>query len=107
MEGKMIRRKFMVPVSATHMLSAIFFLCKTFELGFFNPDGRFNNGKYIGIWYYLLKPQRVVWVANRDSPLPLSDPPFGVFAFKDDGMVMKLMDSWNLVLSDNISGEIL
>ena len=23
------------------------------------------------------------------------------------GMVMKLMDSWNLVLSDNISGEIL
>ncbi|WJZ99560.1 hypothetical protein VitviT2T_017994 [Vitis vinifera] len=141
------------------MLSTIFFLCsvlycsardtitpedwlrndggtlvsvgKTFELGFFNSDGRFNNGKYIGIWYYLLKPQRVVWVANRDSPLPLFDPPFGVFAIKDDGklklldengkvhwssntetslstgMVMKLMDSGNLVLSDNRSGEIL
>ncbi|WJZ99588.1 hypothetical protein VitviT2T_018016 [Vitis vinifera] len=141
------------------MLSTIFFLCsvlycsardtitpedwlrndggtlvsvgKTFELGFFNSDGRFNNGKYIGIWYYLLKPQRVVWVANQDSPLPLSDPPSGVFAIKDDGklklldengkvhwssntetslstgMVMKLMDSGNLVLSDNRSGEIL
>ena len=80
---------------------------------------------------YLLKPQRVVWVANRDNPLPLSDPPSGVFAIKDDGklklldengkvhwssntetslstgMVMKLMDSGNLVLSDNRSGEIL
>ena len=80
---------------------------------------------------YLLKPQRVVWVANRDNPLPLSDPPSGVFAIKDDGklklldengkvhwssntetslstgMVMKFMDSGNLVLSDNRSGEIL
>ena len=104
---------------------------QTFELGFFIPKGGFNNGKYIGIWYYLSKPQRVVWVANRDNPLPFSDPPSRVFAIKDDGklklldengqvhwssntktflstgMVMKLMDSGNLVLSDNRLGEIL
>nr|CAN66511.1 hypothetical protein VITISV_026971 [Vitis vinifera] len=156
MEGKMIRRKFVVHVSATLHGSltnnnrgqndkkkihdtitpedwlrndggTLVSVGKTFELGFFNSDGRFNNGKYIGIWYYLLKPQKVVWVANRDSPLPLSDPPSGVFAIKDDGklklldengkvhwssntetslstgMVMKLMDSGNLVLSDNRS----
>ncbi|RVW18001.1 G-type lectin S-receptor-like serine/threonine-protein kinase [Vitis vinifera] len=157
----MIRRKFMVPVSATHMLSTIFFfLCsvlycsardtitpenwlsneggtlvsagKTFELGFFNPDGSSKIGRFVGIWYYMSKPQRVVWVANRKNPLPLSDTPSGVFAIKEDGelkvldangtvhwssdietsssstgRVVKLMDSRNLVLSDNRSGVIL
>ncbi|RVW57774.1 G-type lectin S-receptor-like serine/threonine-protein kinase [Vitis vinifera] len=157
----MIRRKFMVPVSATHMLSTIFFfLCsvlycsardtitpenwlsneggtlvsagKTFELGLFNPDGSSKIGRFVGIWYYMSKPQRVVWVANRKNPLPLSDTPSGVFAIKEDdelkvldangtvhwssdietsssstGRVVKLMDSGNLVLIDNRSGVIL
>ena len=151
----------MVPVSATHMLSTIFFfLCsvlycsardtitpenwlsneggtlvsagKTFELGFFNPDGSSKIGRFVGIWYYMSKPQSVVWVANRKNPLPLSDTPSGVFAIKEDdelkvldangtvhwssdietsssstGRVVKLMDSGNLVLSDNRSGVIL
>eukprot|EP00261_Vitis_vinifera_P037742 XP_019078985.1 PREDICTED: G-type lectin S-receptor-like serine/threonine-protein kinase At4g03230 [Vitis vinifera] len=156
----MIRRKFMVPVSATHMLSTIFFvLCsvlycsardtitpedwlsddgetvvsagKTFELGFFNPNGSSKIGRFVGIWYYKSKPRSVVWVANRKKPLPLSDTPSGVFAIKEDGelkvldangtvhwssdiatysstgRVVKLMDSGNLVLSDNRSGIIL
>eukprot|EP00261_Vitis_vinifera_P037743 XP_019078986.1 PREDICTED: G-type lectin S-receptor-like serine/threonine-protein kinase At4g03230 isoform X2 [Vitis vinifera] len=150
----------MVPVSATHMLSTIFFvLCsvlycsardtitpedwlsndgetvvsagKTFELGFFNPGGSSKIGRFVGIWYYRSKPQRVVWVANRKNPLPLSDTPSGVFAIKEDGQlkvldangtvhwhsdietslstgrVVKLMDSGNLVLSYNRSGKIL
>ncbi|KAJ9686788.1 hypothetical protein PVL29_015575 [Vitis rotundifolia] len=156
----MIRRKFMVPVSATHVLSTIFFLCsvlycsardtitpedwlsndggtlvsagKTFELGFFNPDGSSKIGRFVGIWYYMSKPRRVVWVANRKKPLPLSDTPSGVLAIKEDGKLkvlaeingavhwstdietssskdrmVKLRDSGNLVLSDNRSGEIL
>eukprot|EP00261_Vitis_vinifera_P037744 XP_019078987.1 PREDICTED: G-type lectin S-receptor-like serine/threonine-protein kinase At4g03230 isoform X1 [Vitis vinifera] len=157
----MIRRKFMVPVSATHILSTIFFfLCsvlhcsardtitpedwlsndggtlvsagKTFELGFFNPDGSSKIGRFVGIWDYRSKPRRVVWVANRKKPLPLSDTPSGVFSIKEDGKLkvlaeingavhwstdietssskdrmVKLMDSGNLVLSDNRSGEIL
>lgn len=107
----MIRRKFMVPVSATHILSTIFFfLCsvlhcsardtitpedwlsndggtlvsagKTFELGFFNPDGSSKIGRFVGIWDYRSKPRRVVWVANRKKPLPLSDTPSGVLPLK-------------------------
>ena len=151
----------MVPVSATHILSTIFFfLCsvlhcsardtitpedwlsndggtlvsagKTFELGFFNPDGSSKIGRFVGIWDFRSKPRRVVWVANRKKPLPLSDTPSGVFAIKEDGKLkvlaeingavhwstdietsssedrmVKLMDSGNLVLSDNRSGEIL
>ncbi|WJZ99594.1 hypothetical protein VitviT2T_018022 [Vitis vinifera] len=105
---------------------------KTFELGLFNPDGSSKIGRFVGIWYYMSKPQRVVWVANRKNPLPLSDTPSGVFAIKEDGelkvldangtvhwssdietsssstgRVVKLMDSGNLVLSDNRSGVIL
>ena len=103
---------------------------KTFQLGFFNPNGSSKIGRYVGIWYYLSKPRKIVWVANRDKPLPLSDSPSGVFAIKEDGKlkvldedgsvywcseissssarrVVKLMDSGNLVLRDNITGEIL
>ena len=105
---------------------------KAFELGFFDPNGSSEIGRFVGIWYYLSKPRKVVWVANRDSPIPHSDTPSGVFAIKEDGKLkvldgdgvvhwysdiktssssagraVKLMDSGNLVLSDNISGDIL
>ena len=102
---------------------------QTFELGFFIPKGGFNNGKYIGIWYYGLKERTVVWVANRDNPLP--DDSVGALVIADDGnlklvnesgaaywftdlgssssmgRVAKVMDSGNFVLSDNRSGKIL
>ncbi|KAE8036906.1 hypothetical protein FH972_009538 [Carpinus fangiana] len=40
---------------------------QTFALGFFSPG---NSGRrYVGIWYYKVPKQTVVWVANRDSPL--------------------------------------
>ncbi|WJZ99558.1 hypothetical protein VitviT2T_017993 [Vitis vinifera] len=102
---------------------------QTFELGFFIPKGGFNNGKYIGIWYYGLKERTVVWVANRDNPLP--EDSVGALAIADDGnlklvnesgaaywftnlgssssmgRVAKVMDSGNFVLRDNRSGKIL
>ena len=34
---------------------------KTFTLGFFSPD--------IGIYYYQITEQTVMWVANKDNPL--------------------------------------
>ncbi|KAL1567076.1 hypothetical protein AAHA92_02597 [Salvia divinorum] len=40
----------------------------TFELGFFNPDD--SNKWYVGVWYKRIAPKTVVWVANRDHPLP-------------------------------------
>ena len=149
----------MVSVFATHMLSTIFFffcsiLCcsardtitpdnlliddgggtlvsssQTFELGFFIPKERFNNGKYIGIWYYGLKDRTVVSIANGANPL--FDANVGGLAIADDSNLKlvnesraaywftdlgssssmdraaKLMDSGNFVLSNNRFGEIL
>ncbi|KAK4588078.1 hypothetical protein RGQ29_019174 [Quercus rubra] len=40
---------------------------KTFALGFFSPGN--SNCRYVGIWYYQITEQTVVWVANRDNPL--------------------------------------
>ncbi|KAM5577845.1 hypothetical protein ABKV19_008267 [Rosa sericea] len=42
-----------------------------FELGFFSPN-RYGN-KYVGIWHKDIFPRKVVWVANRDKPLALTD----------------------------------
>ncbi|RWR88121.1 G-type lectin S-receptor-like serine/threonine-protein kinase [Cinnamomum micranthum f. kanehirae] len=39
-----------------------------FELGFFKP-GKSQN-YYMGIWYKQLSERTVVWVANRETPLP-------------------------------------
>ncbi|KAK8498329.1 hypothetical protein V6N12_024992 [Hibiscus sabdariffa] len=40
---------------------------KVFALGFFSP-GRSRN-RYVGIWYFQVPEQTVVWVANRDNPI--------------------------------------
>uniref|UniRef100_A0A5B6YKA8 non-specific serine/threonine protein kinase n=1 Tax=Davidia involucrata TaxID=16924 RepID=A0A5B6YKA8_DAVIN len=101
-----------------------------FQLGFFTPDGDFNNNRYVGIWYYLKDPiiKTIVWVANRDKPLP-ADSTTGHFGlekgnlkvlsengssyFSTDlanstsGRTVKLLDSGNLVLSDDLSGNVL
>ncbi|PQQ01515.1 G-type lectin S-receptor-like serine/threonine-protein kinase [Prunus yedoensis var. nudiflora] len=98
-----------------------------FELGFFTPPstgaGRSGNGRYVGIWYHQLNPRTVVWVSNRDMPVPANST--GVFAIKEGNLhvldattkeyywsakigasssalnpMVKLMDSGNLVLSD-------
>ncbi|XP_021829962.1 G-type lectin S-receptor-like serine/threonine-protein kinase At4g03230 [Prunus avium] len=98
-----------------------------FELGFFTPPstgaGRSGNGRYVGIWYHQLNPRTVVWVSNRDKPVPANST--GVFAIKEGNLhvldattkeyywsakigasssalnpMVKLMDSGNLVLSD-------
>ncbi|KAG6498239.1 hypothetical protein ZIOFF_046151 [Zingiber officinale] len=39
-----------------------------FELGFFSPDPTSPN-RYVGIWFYNMTPQTVVWVANRRTPV--------------------------------------
>ncbi|XP_057790833.1 G-type lectin S-receptor-like serine/threonine-protein kinase At2g19130 [Salvia miltiorrhiza] len=42
-----------------------------FELGFFDPAGNSTN-YYIGIWYKNIPLRTVVWVLNRDLPIPHS-----------------------------------
>ncbi|KAI7746290.1 hypothetical protein M8C21_024705 [Ambrosia artemisiifolia] len=39
-----------------------------FELGFFKPGS--SENRYLGIWYKQITDRTVVWVANRDRPLP-------------------------------------
>ncbi|KAK4787944.1 hypothetical protein SAY86_011777 [Trapa natans] len=93
-------------------------------LGFF-CQGTSGN-RYAGIWY-LKDPHTVIWVANRDSPLPNDES--GIFSLKDDGNLglsskdgvthwstkvkaadvnsnrtAKLLDSGNLVLSEISQG---
>nr|GMD31961.1 G-type lectin S-receptor-like serine/threonine-protein kinase At4g03230 isoform X2 [Ipomoea batatas] len=103
---------------------------KRFELGFFLDEQHSNC--YVGIWYYKLSPQTIVWVANRDFPVQDSE---GAVGIKEDGNLCvvdntgatyfstqldptpskshrtartaRLLDSGNLVLIDDLSGETL
>ncbi|KAM7262787.1 hypothetical protein ACFE04_000470 [Oxalis oulophora] len=43
-------------------------LGEKFELGFFSPEN--STLRYLGIWYHQLPVQTVIWVANRDKPIP-------------------------------------
>ncbi|XP_028796139.1 G-type lectin S-receptor-like serine/threonine-protein kinase At4g03230 [Neltuma alba] len=93
-----------------------------FELGFFSPAR--SQNRYLGIWYHGIEPQTVVWVANRDNPIPHSRT--GIFQLSLDGnltvldtegnpywsytpeqvsslanLTVRLMDSGNLILADD------
>ncbi|XP_028797878.1 G-type lectin S-receptor-like serine/threonine-protein kinase At1g11300 [Neltuma alba] len=97
----------------------------SFKLGFFSPGN--STKRYVGIWY--LSETTVVWVANRNSPLRDSS---GVFTISKDGnlvvlndqnltlwssnvsnippnssMMALLLDTGNLVLKDNTTGQTL
>ncbi|XP_075482548.1 G-type lectin S-receptor-like serine/threonine-protein kinase At1g11410 isoform X2 [Primulina tabacum] len=44
---------------------------KKFELGFFSPVNSTNS--YVGIWYKNIPARTIVWVANRNDPIPSAD----------------------------------
>ncbi|XP_028117210.1 G-type lectin S-receptor-like serine/threonine-protein kinase At1g11410 [Camellia sinensis] len=67
---------------------------ETFALGFFSPGNGTSNRRYVGIWYYKISEQTVVWVANRDNPI---NGMFGALAIDQDG---------NLVIYDDNSQNI-
>ncbi|KAI9094236.1 hypothetical protein K1719_026818 [Acacia pycnantha] len=93
-----------------------------FELGFFPPSRSMK--RYLGIWYQGIEPRTVVWVANRDNPIPSKTA--ASFQISQDGnltvsdtdgtvywsyrppevssltnLAVKLMDSGNLILGDD------
>ncbi|GAY53013.1 hypothetical protein CUMW_146240 [Citrus unshiu] len=91
-----------------------------FELGFFSPGN--SNNRYLGIWYKS-SPRTVVWVANRYKPITDKN---GVLTLSNNGSILllnqerstiwssnssrvletavvRLLDSGNLVLRDNVS----
>nr|XP_043620436.1 G-type lectin S-receptor-like serine/threonine-protein kinase At4g27290 isoform X4 [Erigeron canadensis] len=67
---------------------------RTFELGFFRPDGTEN--RYLGIWYKKISVQTVVWVANREYPLTGAS--LGV---------LKIVNPGNLVIMNNVTNHIM
>ncbi|GMN50960.1 hypothetical protein TIFTF001_020119 [Ficus carica] len=99
---------------------------KIFELGFFSPNNS-GNHKYVGLWYKGIFPQTVVWVANRESPLAVTDARASLRIGNDGNMelvdgnqsfvwstnvrvpsnssVATLSDNGNFVLQDGMSGE--
>ncbi|XP_031105238.1 G-type lectin S-receptor-like serine/threonine-protein kinase At2g19130 [Ipomoea triloba] len=85
-------------LSATQNLSLTTTLVSSngrFQMGFFTPDKSANY--YAGIWYAQIEPQTVIWVANRDTPIPSVDM---------DSTSLKVLDG-NLVLVNNAAGEFL
>ncbi|KAF7126683.1 hypothetical protein RHSIM_Rhsim11G0080500 [Rhododendron simsii] len=95
---------------------------ETFALGFFSPG--ISSRRYVGIWYYKISEQTVVWVANRDRPINGTS---GVLSLNRDGNLViydntrnstvwltnvstvsysaRLLDSGNLVLCQGDSGS--
>lgn len=62
---------------------------KIFALGFFHGgSGSSTVNRYLGIWY-VFSPETVVWVANRENPLP------------DTSGVVQLTDNGDLVILPN------
>ncbi|KAH7662009.1 S-receptor-like serine/threonine-protein kinase protein [Dioscorea alata] len=57
----------------------------TFTLGFFTPTNISNN-RYVGIWYHNLPIQTIVWVANRQHPIPQSST--GVLTLTTNGTLI-------------------
>ena len=72
---------------------------KTFALGFFSPGN--SNRRYVGIWYYQITEQTVVWVANRDNPLNDSS---GILSINSQGnLVLHAQNQTLPIWSTNIA----
>ncbi|KAI3745052.1 hypothetical protein L1987_58153 [Smallanthus sonchifolius] len=67
---------------------------KTFRMGFFSLEME-SDRRHVGIWY-AMDPKTVVWVANREYPLPDSS---GVLTVTDDGN-FKVLDKDQKVYFD-------
>ncbi|PON85820.1 S-receptor-like serine/threonine-protein kinase [Trema orientale] len=99
-----------------------------FELGFFTPNNSANQ--YVGMWYKQVLPHRIVWVANREYPLRLTDTAASLrissnanlelvngtentvlwstnIHVPSNSSVAVLSDDGNFLLKDALSGEIL
>ncbi|KAI3769215.1 hypothetical protein L6452_00315 [Arctium lappa] len=70
-----------------------------FVLGFFSPTNASTN-RYLGIWYNKIQIRTVVWVANRETPIPDTS---GVFLLDNRGILMIVNRSNSMIWSSNSS----
>lgn len=71
-----------------------------FELGFFSPSN--SQDRYIGIWYKNVSVHRVVWVANREKPLAVTDS-FASLRISSDGNLRLVDGRQNVVWSTSVT----
>ncbi|KAG8385665.1 hypothetical protein BUALT_Bualt03G0068800 [Buddleja alternifolia] len=65
-----------------------------FALGFFSPQG--SSVRYVGIWYYKVANEPVVWVANRETPVLDNG---GALTIGNDGNLIVLNGDNNIIWS--------
>ncbi|XP_076959394.1 G-type lectin S-receptor-like serine/threonine-protein kinase At1g61370 [Bidens hawaiensis] len=73
------------PISITQTLVSS---NQVYELGFFIPGNSTN--RYLGIWFKNITAKKIIWVANRENPLSVSD----------DGSSLTISDDGNLRILD-------
>lgn len=72
---------------------------RIFELGFFTPNN--SQNLYVGIWYSQISPRMVVWVANRENPITITDS-LARLMISDDGNLKLVDGNQNSVWSTNV-----
>lgn len=73
-----------------------------FELGFFTPKN--SSYRYIGIWYKNITGTKPIWVANRETPLSVSDTG-PVLTIGSDGNLKILNGTKKEIWSTDISSK--
>ncbi|XP_073123052.1 G-type lectin S-receptor-like serine/threonine-protein kinase At4g27290 [Henckelia pumila] len=69
-----------------------------FELGFFKPGNSMN--RYVGMWYKNIPDRKIVWVANRNTPLTSAG---GLLKVVQPGLLLLLNDTNDTIWSSNNS----
>ncbi|KAL5572900.1 hypothetical protein UlMin_022497 [Ulmus minor] len=71
---------------------------RTFELGFFSPNGDW----YLGIWYASISPRTYIWVANREKPI--KNITFATLEITENGR-LEIKDSSNFTVWNSSNDE--
>ncbi|KAK9056356.1 hypothetical protein SSX86_027446 [Deinandra increscens subsp. villosa] len=87
------------PISTTQTLVSS---NQVYELGFFNPDN--STSQYLGIWFKNITAKKVIWVANRENPLSVSENRSSLI-IGNDGNLKILDGDQNTVWSTNLRGQ--
>ncbi|KAJ0568887.1 putative protein kinase RLK-Pelle-DLSV family [Helianthus annuus] len=87
------------PISLTQTLVSS---NQVYELGFFNPGNSTN--RYLGIWFKNITAKKIIWVANRENPLSVSDNRSSL-TIANDGNLRILDGDQKTLWSTNVRGQ--